>query len=238
MTNDMRITRSIEQLCYAFATMKSDGHRVVSMRMTPRVVSDGSHKSFVAVLRDDASVEKVEVLSTGTSYVDRNIGDTKNSAAAALEGGNKLREDLERHASKGDPKYNYLVDLVWGKIHKEPTSLNKSLLGRGLLWLLADCFALYTLHERLCAKDATFFGAKGYDDCMKFKRNFLRVDLDNYDVDAIHEIDTSNNVIVAGFECLIPGKEGRGTDVAQFKTEDGELKVCRVEAIRHAGSIH
>lgn len=38
-------------------------------------------------------------------------------------------------------------------------------------------------------------------------------------------------VVVASFECLIPGKEGRGTDVMQFNEE---LQVTGVQAIRHS----
>lgn len=38
-------------------------------------------------------------------------------------------------------------------------------------------------------------------------------------------------VVVASFECLIPGREGRGTDVMQFNEH---LQVTGVAAIRHA----
>ena len=49
-------------------------------------------------------------------------------------------------------------------------------------------------------------------------------------MDAILDVDLANRVVVASFECLIPGKEGRGTDVMQF---DEEMKVSGVAAVRH-----
>ena len=52
----------------------------------------------------------------------------------------------------------------------------------------------------------------------------------NYNVDAIHEFDAANRVLVAGFDCLLVGKEGRGTDIIKF---DADAKVCEVAAIRH-----
>ena len=57
----------------------------------------------------------------------------------------------------------------------------------------------------------------------------------NYDVDEILSVDVKNRVVVASFECFIPGSEGRGTDVMQFNKE---LKVTGVASIRHAAVGH
>ena len=75
------------------------------------------------------------------------------------------------------------------------------------------------------------FGAKGSDEVLAFKQRWLQASLVNYEVDAILDVDLANRVVVASFMCLIPGKEGRGTDVMQF---DQELKVSGVAAVRHA----
>ena len=46
-----------------------------------------------------------------------------------------------------------------------------------------------------------------------------------------HNIEIPHlQVVVASFECLIPGREGRGTDVMQF---DEDLRVTGVAAVRH-----
>jgi hypothetical protein len=82
----------------------------------------------------------------------------------------------------------------------------------------------------LATEDAAMFGKTGIDEVLQFKAQWLSEPV-NYSVDAIHEIDLVNRVVVVGFDCLIPGKEGRGSDVIQF---DKDGRVCRVGAIRHA----
>ena len=46
-----------------------------------------------------------------------------------------------------------------------------------------------------------------------------------------HEVDDGSGVVVLDFECLIPGKEGRGTDFLQFNTA---LDFRTMQAVRHA----
>eukprot|EP00434_Breviolum_minutum_P045393 symbB.v1.2.040684.t1/scaffold7439.1/size11247/1 len=106
----------------------------------------------------------------------------------------------------------------------------KSMLGKALRWLKADCDGEISIHEKLIAKNACMFGAAGANEVLTFKKNFLTAEK-NYEVDAILDVDLPNRVVVASFECLIPGKEGRGTDVMQFNEE---LQVTGVQAIRHS----
>jgi len=81
----------------------------------------------------------------------------------------------------------------------------------------------------LANEDASMFGKEGIDEVIRFKRGWLTQSL-NYNVDAVHEIDVANRVIVVGFDCLLPGNEGRGVDVIQL---DESGKVCGVAALRH-----
>ena len=54
--------------------------------------------------------------------------------------------------------------------------------------------------------------------------------VENYHIDAIHHIDVQNRVVVLSFECLIPGREGVGTDFLYF---DEEFKFKTMSATRH-----
>ena len=119
---------------------------------------------------------------------------------------------------------------------EETTSDWDKVLGWGLLWLLADAFGLLYLHESMLHNDASMFGVEGKDAIIDFKSKLLgngSKDRPNYAIDSIHEIDVTNRVIVADFECLIEGYEGRGTDVPKF---DADMKIVRVEAMRHSVS--
>ena len=132
------------------------------------------------------------------------------------------------------------------------------LLGYGLLYLLADVYGIFELHEDLIHDiNATMFGYTGKKDIMTFKKSYLPSStfhnstyslstssssssssllvVPNYYIDSIHEIDILNCCVVANFVCYIPGKEGKGIDVAKF--EKSTWKVINVEAIRHGSVI-
>jgi hypothetical protein len=117
-----------------------------------------------------------------------------------------------------------------------PAALNLALLGRALEWLQADCFRDLELMRQLASDDVCMFGAVGVDKMLASKGHWLTQPV-NYSIDSVHEVDLPNRVVVASFDCRIPGSEGRGTDVIQF---DESLKVCGVEAIRFArvGCLH
>jgi hypothetical protein len=103
------------------------------------------------------------------------------------------------------------------------------LLGHSLSWLHADVYGNFDAMPPLAAEDACMFGAQGIEEAVSFKRRWLTEAI-NYKIDAIHEIDLAHRVVVVGFDCLCPGKEGRGVDVIQFR-EDG--RVAGVAAVRH-----
>jgi hypothetical protein len=104
------------------------------------------------------------------------------------------------------------------------------LLDRAVAWLRCDCFADIEAMSPLLASDAKMFSATGKANVLAFKERWLKQPL-NYDVDVVHEVDLENRVVVVGFTSLLAGREGRGTDVIQFNED---LKVCSVDAIRHA----
>ena len=107
------------------------------------------------------------------------------------------------------------------------------LLDRAVAWLRCDCFADFVAMEPLVASDAQMFNAKGKSDVLTFKQRWLTQRV-NYTVDAVHEVDLENRVVVVGFTSVLAGREGRGTDVIQF---DEALRVCAVNAIRHASVV-
>ena len=96
-----------------------------------------------------------------------------------------------------------------------PAALSLALLGRALEWLQADCFREFELMRELASDDVCMFGTVGIDEFVAFKERIF-TEAVNYSIDAVHEVDLANRVVVANFDCLIPGKEGRGTDVIQF----------------------
>eukprot|EP00804_Cyclotella_cryptica_P021001 CCRYP_009314-RA/>CCRYP_009314-RA protein AED:0.04 eAED:0.04 QI:273/1/1/1/0/0/2/150/171 len=85
---------------------------------------------------------------------------------------------------------------------KQGISDSRRLMGYGMLWLMADVYGLDVVWEALLHPDAEMFQVK----------------------------DLPNRVVVADFECLISGKEGRGTDFPKF---DQNWKLICVEAVRH-----
>jgi hypothetical protein len=103
------------------------------------------------------------------------------------------------------------------------------LLKTGLVWLHADVYGELQVVAGLVEDNARMFGVQGAEAVISKKQKWLTEAL-NYNVDAIHEVDMENLTLVVGFDCLIPDKEGRGTDVVQF---DAGMKVVAVGAIRH-----
>lgn len=103
------------------------------------------------------------------------------------------------------------------------------LLLAALEWLRADVYCDFAAHEGMLSPNVEMSGAKGAAEVMAFKRKFLTA-TPAYDVPAVLSVDVDNNVVVAEFECLLPGKEGRGVEFIQF---DENLRVRRVVAARH-----
>ncbi len=103
----------------------------------------------------------------------------------------------------------------------------------GLLWLHADAYGLHDIHASLIHPNATMFGFQGSEAILNFKRDLLRSDTLNYEILSIHQVDAENRAIVVDFQCWIPGKEGRGTDVMKFSND---WRVIEVEAIRHSSA--
>lgn len=111
------------------------------------------------------------------------------------------------------------------------SSDSRKLLGYGLIWLISDIYGLAQIWEDMLHDNAKMFGCEGKANIIDFKKGLLADNKTrNYRIDAIHQIDVSKRVVVFDFECLMEGKEGRGTEVMKF---DNDWKVIRVDAIRH-----
>lgn len=108
---------------------------------------------------------------------------------------------------------------------------NASMLVASLEWLRADVVGDFGVHRSMVHPDAEMFGAKGADEVLAFKQAFLKA-FPAYEVPAVF-VDHTSRVVVAEFVCLVPGKEGRGTDFMAF---DDEMRVTRVSAVRHAAA--
>ena len=123
-----------------------------------------------------------------------------------------------------------LVECIRSSLNRDISDARK-LLGYGLMWLMSDVYGFVEIWEEMLNPDAEMFGNVGKANILAFKSNMLLGNsTDNYRIDAIHSIDVSSRVIVSDFECLIRGKEGRGTEVMKL---DENWKLLRVDALRH-----
>lgn len=115
---------------------------------------------------------------------------------------------------------------------KDDITDTRKLLGYGLMWLIADVYGVSEIWDTMLHPSAAMFGIEGGSNIMAFKNGLLAGDLSTniYSIDAIHQIDLPNRVIVSDFNCLLKGKEGRGTEVMKF---DENWKVIRIDAVRH-----
>jgi len=104
------------------------------------------------------------------------------------------------------------------------------LVGLALAYLKADCYGDFSVHAALTAEASSMFGAQGRDNIVALKRTYLDPGAVNYDVDEVLAVDPGSRVVVASFECYIPGRTGRGTDVVQF---NDAYKATGANSIRH-----
>ena len=232
--SDKKKEAGIEYLCEAFLTLVNNNddddngsyHDIVSMRLCK------NNNSAVAVIIICCS-GKTKTISFGTSIQqqpkDNNfVGSGKATTTNQTNYIQSLVSSIKTKLENTDSKLLHSL------------SDNMKLLGYGLLFLLADVYGLYDLHEEMLhPHNVAMFGCTGKDSIMQFKRKALPCSYNkpNYYIDCIHQIDTKNQCIVANFECLITGKQGIGTDVMKFsKSSDlnGDYKVIKVEAIRHS----
>ena len=98
-----------------------------------------------------------------------------------------------------------------------------------LEWLAAEVACDFDALDALLADDAAMFGARGRAAVMALKReNLSRAP--SYRIESVAAVDVrgGSGSVAAVFECLIPGREGRGVDVV--RVADG--KVVAVDALR------
>ena len=96
-----------------------------------------------------------------------------------------------------------------------------------LEWLAAEVACDFDALDALLADDAAMFGARGRAAVMALKReNLSRAP--SYRIESVAAVDVRGGSVAAVFECLIPGREGRGVDVV--RVADG--KVVAVDALR------
>lgn len=204
----------IKRLCQAYTAISKTN--VVSMRSLPPARPSSQH--IVLVVYDDSEVDHISASDANSL-----CGINTNTCLWKLS-----KEELGR---KEGQVHQDLLLKIGGRVQQIARASHSYLLGIALAWLYADVYALFSVHESMLEAGAEMFGALGVDMVMEFKRNFLTERSENYKVDAIHHVDVKNRAVVADFECLIPEKEGRGTDVVVFSQA---WKVAKVQAIRHS----
>ena len=254
----------IEYLCEAFLRLPSatngmgydvdhdndnDNDAVVSMRVFGNKESNGCSRNVLVVYWSGKTstipIEKND--DTTTKQTQHEASSSSSSAAAATTTIAITACEIQRLISSMKEKLSKLEMGQQSNIQNKVGRDSVLLLGYGLLYLLADVYGIYELHEELTHDDATMFGRTGKDDIMEFKKSYLpssyassssrsSLVVPNYYIDSIHEIDVLNYCVVANFVCYIPGKEGKGTDVAKFDPST-TWKVLNVEAIRHGSNI-
>lgn len=167
-------------------------------------------KDDLASIRYFASTELIVAVTPVGKVINRQLAEEKDSSESMTS--------------------TELIECIRSSLKGEISDARK-LLGYGLMWLLADVYGLVEIWEEMLNPDAEMFGNIGKASILAFKNDVLQGNsTDNYRIDTIHSIDVFRRVIVSDFECLIKGKEGRGTEVMRL---DENWKLLRVDALRH-----
>jgi hypothetical protein len=163
---------------------------------------------------------------------DHELSKISHAMEESLTSGTLHTDDLPPSVQFLPRKQQLVLKILRNKVLRDESLGDRErLLGLALLWSFADAFGLWAIHEDLLHDEAMMFGQCGKANILKWKRSVLYSDgRRNYKVDSVHEIDADNRAVVIGFDCLLPGKEGRGTEVIRF-SED--WSVIRVQSIRH-----
>lgn len=155
-------------------------------------------------------------------------------ALATTTDGKVIRTDFSQKTVQDELQtmdLRKVIDGTQNVLENEETSNARKLLGYGLMWLISDVYGLPEIWDGMLHPNAEMFGNKGKASIMAFKHDqLIGSESNNYRIDAILQIDGLNRVIVSDFDCLLEGKEGRGTELMKF---DVNWKVIRVDALRH-----
>ena len=145
-----------------------------------------------------------------------------------------LRAGILISGSRGGPRDGTTESVVVGAAELglaasavRSTAVDQPVVVTALEWLAAEVACDFDALDALLADDAAMFGARGRAAVMALKReNLSRAP--SYRIESVAAVDVRGGSVAAVFECLIPGREGRGVDVV--RVADG--KVVAVDALR------
>ena len=112
-----------------------------------------------------------------------------------------------------------------------------TLLNDAVTFTIADAMADLTVHPKYMADDMKAFGLEGKQAILDFKAKFLgpqgALGLPAYKLAKPFEVDVNKRMVSLGFECLIQGYEGLGTDYVYFNDQN---LIRDLVVVRHSGS--
>ena len=111
---------------------------------------------------------------------------------------------------------------------------NLDLLSSVIPFTIADAVCDVSYHRAQMADDMEAFGQKGADNVEAFKNNWLKSyheqGLAAYKLEDPFETSLNECKVTLGFECVIKGYEGKGTDYVYV---NNEKLLTKIIAIRH-----
>lgn len=131
------------------------------------------------------------------------------------------------------------VDFEEGQAIEGPAAKDENLTPLDLLrvaitFSVADATTDFDVHPKYAADDIEAFGLKGKEKVLKFLQEELgpwsKTGKPAYRLDFPFRVDFANRKVTLGFECLIDGYSGRGTDHVYFN-DQGLIR--KIDAIRH-----
>ena len=116
--------------------------------------------------------------------------------------------------------------------HQGLTSLD--LLSVVVPFTIADATCDISYHRSHMAEDIQAFGQKGADNVQSFKTNYLKEcqtrQLVAYKLEQPFVTDLKELKVTLGFECLIQGHEGKGTESVYLNSDKLVTKILAVRS--------
>ena len=99
---------------------------------------------------------------------------------------------------------------------------------------IADATCDISYHRSHMAENIQAFGQKGADNVQKFKSNYLKEyqtrHLAAYKLEEPFVTDLNELKVTLGFECLIQGHEGKGTEIVYLSSDKLVTKIVAVRS--------
>ena len=120
-----------------------------------------------------------------------------------------------------------------GRVHLNKGLSSLDIMSLVVPYTIADAICDLAFHPQFHAADMTAFGQEGADNVMAFKTKWLgpsaKAGLAAYKLEDPFIVDLDELKVTLGFECIIQGHEGHGTDYVYVNENK---KITRIDVVR------